>query len=683
MSSDDHLHSILIVSGVATALLGSSLAFVLLRRRKKVEEIVEEEIVEEEEVLDLNEYPGGYINILFGSQTGTAIEFGKEIENEGKESGFKVRLLDLEDIPHTKEGIKDSIKSVHGQRAKAVFLMATYGEGEPTDNARPFVDKLNEIYSSRDEDPSNTTFLADVDFAVFGLGNTDYEHYNAMGKFMDNILPKFGAKRVVNIGLGDDNEDIEGDFQTWKDETFWPAMKKSYLSAESSIGKANGTDAKELQNGNPKFPKCPFEVEFLDQNNTSEETKFDAGEINSFTKHYFTAVDCPITGRRELRSPDDGGSTLHIEIDISKASGNLNYQTADNLAVLPVNDDEVVNEVATALGYDLDAVFCVKASPSGGKNFKHIFPVPCTVREFLQRYCDLTMAPRRSELKVLANFASNAIDRSALLRMASKEGKKEYKEKVIDAHIGIVDIITKHCQSIQIPLEHFINICPRLQPRYYTISSSSSVHPTSVHITVAVLKQKRSDGSIYKGICSNHLSGIKLNGTCRVFCRDSTFRLPSDVRKPIILIGPGTGIAPMRALLQERSYQKQNLNQPVGETVLYFGCKNSKQDYLYEDELAAFQKEGTLTALHVAFSREQAEKVYVQHLLRKNASETWDMIHNREAHIYVCGGTKMGSDTVQTLLQIFEMVGGKSVEEAKTYLKMLESKKRIVQELWS
>merc|ERR1712232_1131121 len=214
---------------------------------------------------------------------------------------------------------------------KAVFLMATYGEGEPTDNARPFVDKLNDIYSSRDEDPSNTTFLVDVDFAVFGLGNTDYEHYNAMGKFIDNILPKFGAKRVVNIGLGDDNEDIEGDFQTWKDETFWPAMKKSYLCTESSSGKANGTDAKEPQNGNPNFPKCPFEVEFLDQNNTSEENKFDAGEINSFTKHYFTAVDCPITGRRELRSPDDGGSTLHIEIDISKANGNLNYQTADNL----------------------------------------------------------------------------------------------------------------------------------------------------------------------------------------------------------------------------------------------------------------------------------------------------------------------------------------------------------------
>lgn len=683
MSSVDHLPSMLIASGLATVLLSSYLAFVLLKQRKKAEETVDDCIIEMEDALDLNEFPGGYINVFFGSQTGTAIEFGKEIETEGKEYGFKVRLLDLENIPESREGIRDNIKSTGGQRAKAVFLMATYGEGEPTDNARLFCDKLKEIYATRDEDPSNTMFLADVDFAVFGLGNTDYEHYNSMGKFIDNILPKFGAKRVVSIGLGDDNEDIEGDYQTWKDEAFWPVMKKLYLTVESSGKIAVGAGANKLRNGISNFPSCPFEVEFLNQNCPSEEIKFDSEEINSFTKHYFTAVDCPITTSRELQSPEGGGSTLHIEMDISMANGDLKYQTADNLAVLPINEDEVVENLATALGYDLDAVFCVKASSSSGKNFKQIFPNPCTVREFLQRYCDLTMAPRRSELKVLANYATNTIDRNALLRLASKEGKKEYKDKVMDAHIGILDIITKYCQSIQIPLEHFINMCPRLQPRYYTISSSSSVHPDAVHITVAVLKQQRRDSSIYRGICSNHLAGIELNGTCRVFCRHSTFRLPSDSKKPIILIGPGTGIAPMRALLQERSFQKHHQKQLVGETILYFGCKNSKHDYLYKDELLAFGKEGTLTTLRVAFSREQSEKVYVQHLLRNNAKETWDMIHNREAHIYVCGGTKMGSDIIQTFLHIFETVGGNSGDEAKVYLKMLESKKRIVQELWS
>eukprot|EP00957_Ditylum_brightwellii_P082091 6242464-Ditylum_brightwellii.AAC.1 len=218
-----------------------------------------------------------------------------------------------------------------------------------------------------------------------------------------------------------------------------------------------------------------------------------------------------------------------MEIDISKSKDVINYQTADNLGVLPVNDDKVIEAVANALSYDLDAVFRIKAAP--GKEGKHSvpFPTPCTVRECLSRYCDLTIAPRRSDLKQLAAYAKDPLDRSALLRMASKEGKAEYHEKIIDAHVGIGDIVSNLCRSIEAPLEHFIGLCPRLHPRYYTISSSSSQHPDSIHITVSILKEELGSGSVYTGVCSNHLAGIIQNGKIRVFCRDSTFRLPSDV----------------------------------------------------------------------------------------------------------------------------------------------------------
>ena len=172
--------------------------------------------------------------------------------------------------------------------------------------------------------------------------------------------------------------------------------------------------------------------------------------------------------------------------------------------------------------------------------------------------------------------------------------------------MGIADIVSKLCPSIQIPLEHFINVCTRLQPRFYTISSSSSLHPHSVHLTVSVMRGDRKDGSgEWLGVCSGHLSNVSTaaNDTriCHVFVRNSTFRLPSDPARPIIMIGPGTGIAPMRASLQERSYQKHQ-------------HKHRDHGYLYEEELKQFQKEGTLTQLHVAFSREVNRKVYVQHL---------------------------------------------------------------------
>merc|ERR1712238_531222 len=135
--------------------------------------------------------------------------------------------------------------------------------------------------------------------------------------------------------------------------------------------------------------------------------------------------------------------------------------------------------------------------------------------------------------------------------------------------------------------------------------------------------------------------------------------------------------------LQERSYRKTTKNQNVGASVLYFGCKKRTLDYLYEEELAGFQKSGILTHLHLAFSREQNEKVYVQNLLAKNAKDTWDLINKEGGHIYVCGGVKMGNDVMETLKKIVSDEGKMSVDDAKDFLKKLSSEGRYVQELWA
>jgi NADPH-ferrihemoprotein reductase len=268
--------------------------------------------------------------------------------------------------------------------------------------------------------------------------------------------------------------------------------------------------------------------------------------------------------------------------------------------------------------------------------------------------------------------------------MSSSEGKAEYRTKIMEAHVGLADLL-KLCPSVQMPLEHFLGFCPRLLPRYYTISSSSSVHPKSVHLTVAVTKSVRQDGSTFRGVCSSYLAGLDptQKPTVRVFCRESTFRLPKEPSRPVLMVGPGTGIAPMRALLQERSYQRKSLNQAVGPNVLYFGCKNRSMDYLYKEELEAFQKQGDLHTFHVAFSREQEEKVYVQHLLSKNGKDAWDSIDNLGASIFVCGGVKMGHDVTNALNDICIKEGNLSPEDAKAYLKKLASEGRFVQELWA
>ena len=637
-----------------------------------------------------------------------------------------VHVVDLEDTEDNDGGPREAILDVskrddHGL-SRAVFLMATYGEGEPTDNAAQFVNlikaksgiKSNYNFEAEiaeldaaaaadygeekkgdvgDDDGGgaggdevDAAYFNGLAYTVFALGNRQYEHFCAMGKLTDMALNRCGGERLAEVGIGDDDKDLEGDFENWKDNVMWPSLKRRFVADGAMSKKAAATAINGESNC---LPDCQYNVEYI-ADMSPENVKADvvkSDEIHASTKHYFTAVDCPVKVSRELRTDKDPGSTVHMEIDISKAGDDLRYQTADNLGVLPVNDDDVVEAVAGALGYDLDAVFRLKPAP--GHEHKHaaLFPTPCTIRECLARYCDLTQAPRRSDLKLLASYAKDPMDRSALLRMSSKEGKAEYREKIVNAHIGIADIVSRLCRSIEMPLEHFIAACPRLLPRYYTISSSSSMHPDSIHITVSVVKTERADGSLHKGVCSHHLAGIVENQSVRVFCRDSSFRLPTDPSRPVIMIGPGTGIAPMRALLQERSHQRKKKHRfgksDVGKNVLYFGCKTPHQDYLYENELKEFEKEGTLSNLRVAFSRTTEKKVYVQHLLADDADETWDLVEKEKASVFVCGGTKMGADVSETLRAIVSESGGMNADDAKAYLERMAAEGRFVQELWS
>lgn len=672
--------SFVILTGCTTVVLASALAFVFWKSQtKKNPAKTDKDETPSEIEIDREQYPGGHLSVYYGSQTGTSESFAQQIEREGKDKGFFVHVIDLEDVS------VDQVLSEERRNdevSKAIFLVATYGEGEPTDNSAEFLRDLKVkagLVAPEEEEKKESELLqADpslegLHFCVFGLGNRQYEHYNAMGKIFNDCLERAGGKRVLEMGLGDDDDDLEAHFEDWKENVMWPGLSKLYVKDAAAI--------RQQDSGKDSLPECPYVVEYSTSKKATPE-KLSLDQVHGSSRHYFTSYDCPVTEVRELRSPQDPGSTVHVEIDVSKAKG-FTYQTADNLGVLPVNDEAVVQSVANCLGYDLSAVFSVKAAP-GHEWHGAPFPMPITVHECLSHYCDLTSAPRRSELKLLAAYAQDPTDKKALLRMSSKEGKAEYREKIMDGHVGLLDLL-KRCPSIQIPLEHFVGFCPRLLPRYYTISSSSSVYPKSVHLTVAVTEYARKDGSVFRGVCSSYLARLdpKKKPTVRVFCRESTFRLPQETTRPILMVGPGTGIAPMRALLQERAYQRETLKKSVGPNVLYFGCKQRTMDYLYEDELDKFRKKGDLGMFHVAFSREQKDKVYVQHLLAQNSKDTWELVDNQDASIFVCGGVKMGHDVTEALKRVCVEQGNLSPDDAKEYLNKLASEGRFVQELWA
>jgi len=635
--------------------------------------------IEEEEA---NSGPG--LDIYFGSQTGTAEGFAKEIAEQCGAIGFRTKCIDLEDF-------EEETFATDCQGSISVFLMATYGEGDPTDNAIEFHSWI--------KDKDNETDLSGAKFAVFGLGNTQYEHYNAMGKLVNKRLEALGATRTYEYGEGDDDNDIDEDFETWREGLVSALSGEAFPQSEGRPRSAS-------------VPSIAFEVIDVappeDPRMLREEGKFDVrycdvpeGKIDLSSRPYFQCCDANVVAHRELRQSagkDGLGSTVHCEIDIGDLP--VEYGTADNLGVLAENDANQVASVATFLGAKLDSWFSLE-SCDPAVSLSPLFPTPCTVRTALACYCDLNAVPSRNVLGKLSFYATLKEHADRLAWLASMDGKEDYKKHILQPRWNYAQLFREY-SSIRIPLAAFFQIVPRLQARYYTIASSAKLNPNRIHLTVSVVTEpKQGSSEPFRGVCSAHIGNQTLPShskgkrpkgkrgragkwpSLRVFVRESTFKMPPKAATPIIMVGPGTGIAPMMALIQERYYQRDTMGEDIGDSILFFGCRTRNEDFIYSEELQQACDDGILTALHVAFSREQAQKVYVQHKLLECGEAVWNLLRSRMAYFYVCGGIQMGNDVLATVQQIAVKYGGMTEADAKTYTKRMQSKGRYIQELWS
>lgn len=362
---------------------------------------------------------------------------------------------------------------------------------------------------------------------------------------------------------------------------------------------------------------------------------------------------------RRLSGPESEKETRHHEISL-EGSG-LKYEVGDSLGVFASNDPALVQEIIHAIGATGDE----QVNGSDGN--------PKTLRQVLTTDYVITQ-PSKEFIAAIVERGGEAVD---LLRTLSTDPLRKGDLEEYLWGMEFIDFLFAH-PSIKWTAEEFVKTLRKLQPRLYSIASSQKAVGEAVHLTIATVRYE-SHGRKRAGVASSFLADRTGETTVPVFVHTAKhFRLPEDPATAAIMVGPGTGVAPFRAFLQDRKASGAS-----GKNWLFFGEQRKASDFLYEEELTAMQADGTLTKLDLAFSRDIAgQKVYVQHKMRENAAELYKWLEEG-AHFFVCGdGARMAKDVDAELHKIIETEGGKTAEEAAAYVENLKKTKRYKRDVY-
>jgi sulfite reductase (NADPH) flavoprotein alpha-component len=358
---------------------------------------------------------------------------------------------------------------------------------------------------------------------------------------------------------------------------------------------------------------------------------------------------------RRLSGPESEKDTRHLEIDLT--GWGLSFEVGDSLAVYPTNDPALVEEIIRALG-------------ASGKEMVTAAKTKKPLREALFRDLSITQ-PTPKFLKAIAERSA-----APLLKELLHPERKQDLDNYLWG-MEMIDFLVER-PSARFRPDEFVALLTKLQPRLYSVASSLRAYPDQVHFIVDVVRYE-SHGRLREGVCSSFLAERADKVPVPVFPSAAKhFHLPADPATPIIMVGPGTGVAPFRAFLQER-----NVLGAKGKNWLFFGAQHKHCDYAYGDEFEQLQREGFLTRLDCAWSRDQAQKVYVQHKMLEHGADIWKWIDAEGAQFFVCGDAKrMAKDVDAALRKIIQDHGGKSIEEANAYVEQLKSNKRYKRDVY-
>jgi cytochrome P450/NADPH-cytochrome P450 reductase len=569
--------------------------------------------------------------VLFGSNLGTSEDAARRVADLATGQGFAVRVAWLDDfvgkLP-TEGGV--------------LIVCASYN-GAPPDNAAAFYQWLS--------DGLAPDALAGVQYAVFGCGNRNWAStYQAVPRFIDERLAAYGATRLFERGEGDAHEDLDGQFRAWR------------LALWQSVAKDLGIsfDAKAETDARPRYA---IEVVAGPQANPLAAV------------HGASAVQVLLN--RELQTSDER-STRHIELALPAGA---TYGIGDHLGVVAENPPRVVARVLRRFGFADDTYVRLHAvSP-----LSSTLPVdtPVALGRLLAHHVELQHTATRKQIATMAEHTQCPNTKPRLEALAADdEDTGAYRTEVKRKRRSVLDLLEEN-PACELPFEAYLDMLPQMTPRYYSISSSPRATPDRCSITVGVVREPAWSGrGTFEGVCSTYVARHDDGTTVDAFVKRSTsgFRLPDDPAVPVVMSGPGTGLAPFRGFLQERDALRRDGEQ-LGRALLFFGCRHPDRDYLYREELERFAADG-IVELHVAFSRVGAEKTYVQHRIAEHADDVWSIIEAGGV-IYVCGdGSRMEPDVRAALCALYRDKTGADAAVASAWIDALTASRRYNLDVW-
>jgi sulfite reductase (NADPH) flavoprotein alpha-component len=503
------------------------------------------------------------------------------------------------------------------KRAVRLFIVvSTHGEGEPPDNALGFYEFLHSKRAPQ---------LDGMPFSVLALGDTSYEKFCQTGKDFDKRLEELGGKRIAP--RVDCDVDFEDAANGWIDSVLAALASEEAAPAGAVPAGAGAAEA-------AVTAAAPAAVHY------SRSNPFRAAVLENLN----------LNGRGSARE------TRHLELSL-EGSG-LTYEPGDALGIYPENRPELVEELIEAAGWKADEPVPAGKDgelPLAGALARH-YEITLLTKPLLQQVAELTGSPKLKEL--------------------TAPGQEQALREYI-AGRDLVDLI-RGFDLKGVPAKTFVPLLRKLPPRLYSIASSPKAHPDEVHLTIRKVVYEAHGRTRY-GVCSTYVAERAEPGSeIPVFVQQNeNFRLPADPNAPIIMIGPGTGVAPFRAFLEEREETGA-----TGKSWLFYGDQHFLTDFLYQIEWQRWLKDGVLTRMDVAFSRDQERKVYVQHRMLEKAKELYAWLEEG-AFIYVCGDkSRMAHDVHAALEAIIRQEGGLSEEAAAEYLKRMQQERRYQRDVY-